>query len=450
MKRAAGLLLLGLIVVLAGCGGATSDSAPTTSAGTTSTTVAVPAKPQVYPSVEAGVGAQLTKTLGAKTTAVCTPDGNAGAVANYACNWTNGAGHYTDSAGSVVTGSMGSVVVQESADGVVTWKGGTFFVTEGRSISTSSTTATQVFVEIGGKDVVRPSEIGFSADSGNIARDLVWSGWGSPEAVAHGTDDEETCDPDCASGPTIPTPVTIMLKDLQGDVYQEIAEAIQGMPKSTDAFGSTKELPGNTPLSATTVSVPPPESNAKLDAIAYQDLQGTWTDPAMNFDVTVYPETNSTTVLTTNLGGQGTPTPNGITFTNVQASSGTLFLGYELTTDPNGDMTEVGVEDGAGPIFTAHRATVVVDIGNRDVVEPSIIGLGGTVGPTAKNLRWAKWGTPTAVAHGTVDVQGSSPRRAELELTDLKAGFYQQLVLLVNSWPPETFTATQLNNAAAA
>ncbi|MHB1930372.1 MAG: hypothetical protein ACYDEN_13245 [Acidimicrobiales bacterium] len=49
------------------------------------------------------------------------------------------------------------------------------------------------------------------ADGGTYYQHLSWTGWGTPEAVGHGTLWANTCKPDCAAGKFVSEPGTLTL-----------------------------------------------------------------------------------------------------------------------------------------------------------------------------------------------------------------------------------------------
>jgi hypothetical protein len=109
-------------------------------------------------------------------------------------------------------------------------------VNDGSSTYPAYRAGTTALLDIGGKSEIRPSTIGFSGDSGNIATALVWSHWGSPIATARGVVNIQGCVPDCASGSETPTPVEITVSNLTGDVYENLTESVAGSrPVAYDA-----------------------------------------------------------------------------------------------------------------------------------------------------------------------------------------------------------------------
>ncbi len=49
---------------------------------------------------------------------------------------------------------------------------------------------------------IKPKNIAFSADAGNIVTGLTWSSWTATRAIGSGTSDIDSCIPDCAQAPT--------------------------------------------------------------------------------------------------------------------------------------------------------------------------------------------------------------------------------------------------------
>jgi len=62
---------------------------------------------------------------------------------------------------------------------------------------------------------VRPKQITDSGDGSGYVRDLVWSGWGSPQATATGTQMVNDCNPNCAEGKYRGYPATVTLAGLK-------------------------------------------------------------------------------------------------------------------------------------------------------------------------------------------------------------------------------------------
>jgi hypothetical protein len=69
-----------------------------------------------------------------------------------------------------------------------------------------------------------PTTIYFSADSGNIVRQLSWSSWGPYTAVGSGTWDSLSCVPSCASSPAVPYRATITLSQPKSGEFTALQE----------------------------------------------------------------------------------------------------------------------------------------------------------------------------------------------------------------------------------
>ncbi len=77
-------------------------------------------------------------------------------------------------------------------------------------------------------DGIKPREVGFSADSTNDLTNITWSSWTTTSATGSGTWTYESCDPDCANGPTTPYPATIQLSQPVNGVFTAMTETTSG------------------------------------------------------------------------------------------------------------------------------------------------------------------------------------------------------------------------------
>lgn len=73
-----------------------------------------------------------------------------------------------------------------------------------------------------------PSEIGFSADGGNIATGLHWSSWTSTGATGNGESDIQNCVPNCAQGTHTPVATTITLSSPVNGHFTAMTETRNG------------------------------------------------------------------------------------------------------------------------------------------------------------------------------------------------------------------------------
>ena len=80
---------------------------------------------------------------------------------------------------------------------------------------------------------IKPKEIDFSADAGNIVTGITWSSWTATKAIGSGTSDIDTCIPSCAAAPTdLVTTMLVLSQPLDGH-FTVISELRSG---TTQAF----------------------------------------------------------------------------------------------------------------------------------------------------------------------------------------------------------------------
>ena len=94
---------------------------------------------------------------------------------------------------------------------------------------------------------IRPHNVYFSGDGGNIVGRVRWSSWTSSRATGEGQSDVQGCVPDCASGAEIVVPTSITLRDPAGGYFTRIIETRDG--QSTVFFFKHKPTPGSFPQS---------------------------------------------------------------------------------------------------------------------------------------------------------------------------------------------------------
>jgi len=87
---------------------------------------------------------------------------------------------------------------------------------------------------------VRPSEVAFSADSGNIVTKITWSSWGPDTAVGTGTWGYNSCQPNCASGSVTDYSAKLTLSNVVNGQFTRVTEAQSGPHGHTNTF----TLPG--------------------------------------------------------------------------------------------------------------------------------------------------------------------------------------------------------------
>lgn len=80
------------------------------------------------------------------------------------------------------------------------------------------------------------------ADGGMAVREIKWQSWGNKEAVGTGIYAENNCQPDCASGKLIKTPVTISITSLTEHKSKFYLKDLVITPTSRKDFPSGNNL----------------------------------------------------------------------------------------------------------------------------------------------------------------------------------------------------------------
>ena len=109
--------------------------------------------------------------------------------------------------------------------------------------TTSTTTTGQSLTATFGNQAspkVRPSEVAFSADSGNLVTKITWSSWGPDTAVGTGTWGYNNCQPDCADGYVTYYSAMLTLSGVVNGQFTRVTEAQSGPHGHTNTF----TLPG--------------------------------------------------------------------------------------------------------------------------------------------------------------------------------------------------------------
>jgi len=120
------------------------------------------------------------------------------------------------------------------------------------SPSATAAAALPVF-KAGSYSGIKPSAIGFSADSGNYVSGITWTEWTATEAIGRGTSDEDNCKPDCASGQNVNVETTITLSQPAGGIFTELVESRSGQ------YGTQEwQYPSNWALDAEPANYQPP------------------------------------------------------------------------------------------------------------------------------------------------------------------------------------------------
>jgi serine/threonine protein kinase len=75
---------------------------------------------------------------------------------------------------------------------------------------------------------IKPKEIDFSGDAGNIVTGITWSSWTATTAIGSGTSDIDSCVPSCAAAPTDLVTTVLMLSDPVNGRFTVIREMRNG------------------------------------------------------------------------------------------------------------------------------------------------------------------------------------------------------------------------------
>jgi hypothetical protein len=101
----------------------------------------------------------------------------------------------------------------------------------------TNTTAALPILTMGNFSGREPQGIYLSGDAGNIVTGLTWT-WGATQAVGHGTRNELSCDPDCATGKATPYPATITLSKPVSGKFTLLVEVTNDGQGTTDTFNA--------------------------------------------------------------------------------------------------------------------------------------------------------------------------------------------------------------------
>lgn len=80
----------------------------------------------------------------------------------------------------------------------------------------------------GSDQAIRPRNVAFSGDGGNIVGNLRWSSWTTLRATGAGRSNMQGCVPDCATGAEIVVPTSITLRDPVDGYFTRIVERRDG------------------------------------------------------------------------------------------------------------------------------------------------------------------------------------------------------------------------------
>ena len=75
---------------------------------------------------------------------------------------------------------------------------------------------------------IKPRDVDFSGDAGNIVTKITWTRWTQATAVGHGTSNIQGCVPDCAQGSETPVPTSMTLSRPRAGHFTKVVEVRAG------------------------------------------------------------------------------------------------------------------------------------------------------------------------------------------------------------------------------
>jgi hypothetical protein len=75
---------------------------------------------------------------------------------------------------------------------------------------------------------IKPRDIFFSGDGGNIVTKIKWQRWTQHSAVGHGTSDILNCIPNCAQGTATPVATQVTLSNVRSGHFTKAVEVRAG------------------------------------------------------------------------------------------------------------------------------------------------------------------------------------------------------------------------------
>jgi len=99
----------------------------------------------------------------------------------------------------------------------------------------------------GQKPTVRPKELILTcADGGDLVKDLTWTVWSPTLAIGRGSEVQNVCEPDCAAGNTVTSPVDVYLHGAMADATGSqftrlIVDKLRDTPGDVDEWGEPKD-----------------------------------------------------------------------------------------------------------------------------------------------------------------------------------------------------------------
>jgi eukaryotic-like serine/threonine-protein kinase len=93
---------------------------------------------------------------------------------------------------------------------------------------------------VGSYTGLKPAQIDFSGDSGDVVTGITWASWTATSATGAGTSDIDSCVPSCAQAPSDLVPTTLKLSDPVNGRFTLITEVRNG---STETFAYPRSWP---------------------------------------------------------------------------------------------------------------------------------------------------------------------------------------------------------------
>ena len=75
---------------------------------------------------------------------------------------------------------------------------------------------------------IKPRDVFFSGDAGNIVTEIKWTRWTQTTALGHGTSNIQGCVPNCAQGSETPVPTSVTLTKPQSGHFTKVVEVRAG------------------------------------------------------------------------------------------------------------------------------------------------------------------------------------------------------------------------------
>jgi len=95
---------------------------------------------------------------------------------------------------------------------------------------------------VGSYTGMKPTEIAYSGDSGNVVTKIQWSSWTATGATGQGTSDIDSCVPNCAQAPPSFVPATVTLSAPVNGRFTKMTETRNG---STSYWTYPSAWPGS-------------------------------------------------------------------------------------------------------------------------------------------------------------------------------------------------------------